>query len=114
MDGLRYEDIGPVSHIDAEAAFESARPETIATTLIALGLHGDDIQWIQEKCLSYLTHTNQIVVSAAIVSLGHAARANRTIDKQVVVPALRALAGDPRYAGRVQDALDDIETFVRL
>jgi hypothetical protein len=38
---------------------------------------------------------------------------NRTLDRDIVVTALRDLATDVRYAGKVQDALDDISIFVK-
>lgn len=111
MGSLSYEEIGPVSHAEAEAIFSSGDAEQMAKTLIALGLHDEDWKWVQQRCLQFLTHASQTVVSAAILSLGHTARRNRSIDKDVVVPALQAVANDSRYAGKVQDALDDIEAF---
>lgn len=85
----------------------------MAVTLIALGLHDSDWRWVQEQGLRFLSHDSEIVVSAAILSLAYTARVNQSINKDVVIPALRAIAGDPRYAGRVEDALDDIDMFVK-
>jgi hypothetical protein len=109
----QYEHIAFVSHADAEAALESGNLELMARTLIALGLHDSDWRWVQQQCLRFLSHSSEIVVSAAVLSLAHTARVNQSIDKDVVVPALQALVADSRYAGKIQDALDDIDVFVK-
>jgi hypothetical protein len=108
-----YQNIGPLSHADAELALNSREPALIAGTLIAMGLHDLDWLWVQKNAMRFLANENEMVVSAAILSLAHTARVNRSLDKAVVVPALQAVAKEPRYAGSVQDALDDIEQFVK-
>ena len=113
MSTLKYDEIGPVSHAGAEVAFDSGNLELIARTLIALGLHDDDWRWVQQQALRFLSHNSETVVSAAILSLAHTARVNQSIDKDKVIPALEAIAEDPRYAGRIQDALDDIYIFTK-
>ena len=113
MHALKYEEIGPVSHAEAQASFGSGDVQLIARTLIALGLHDGDWKWVQQQGLRFLSHNSEVVVSAAILSLAHTARVNRSIDKGEVVRALQAIATDPRYAGKVQDALDDIDMYVK-
>jgi hypothetical protein len=108
-----FEDIGPVTRAEAEAQLRSEVPEVMAKALIALGLHDEDWKWVQQVCLRFLSHDSESVVSAAILSLGHTARINESIDKELVIQALQTVAGDPRYAGRVQDVLDDIDMFVK-
>jgi len=110
---LKYEEMNSVSHADAERVFSSADCERIARTLVGLGLHDRDWKWVQERCLRFLSNPSELVVSAAILALAHTARVNRTLDRDVVVTALRDLATDIRYAGKVQDALDDISIFVK-
>ena len=41
------------------------------------------------------------------------ARLHHRLDLAMVIPGLKALETDPRFAGRVRDALEDIATFVR-
>lgn len=113
MDHLEYEEIIPVSHSDADANLTSNDNQLIARTLIAIGLHDDDWRWVQRHALSFLSHKSELVVSAAILSLAHTARVNRSIDKAAVTTALNAVATDARYVGKVQDALDDIEVYVK-
>jgi len=108
-----YEQIDPVSHAEAKAAFATCIDELIAKTLIAIGLHDTDVQWVQEQTLHFLKHESPIVVSAAITAIGHTVRVNQRIDKSRVLPALQPLLEDPRFAGRVEDVLDDIQWYVK-
>jgi hypothetical protein len=112
MDAL-YEEMGPISHAEAESSLSSGDCERIARTLVALGLHSKDWRWVQEQCLGFLRHHSELVVSAAILALGHTARVNRSLDTDIVTAALQALATDARYTGKVQDTLDDIGILVR-
>lgn len=113
MSLLKYEEIHSVSHDEAEANLASEDVELMARTLIALGLYDDDWEWVQEQGVKHLGHKNEVVVSAAILSIAHMARTNGKINKSLVLPALIAVAVDKRYEGRVQDAIDDIEMFVK-
>jgi hypothetical protein len=113
MSSLMYEEIGPVSRAEAESVFASGDACIIARTLIAIGLHDIDWAWVQEQGLQFLSDKREVVVSAAILAIAHTARVNGAIDITLVVPALRAVAADTRYVGKVQDALDDIEWFVK-
>ena len=108
----KYEEIDPVAHTDAEQGLRSDNPQSIARTLIAIGLHVGDWRWGQQQALNFLSHENENVVSAAILSLAHSARVNRVIDRTTAIPALEKLAADPRFTGKVQDALDDISASV--
>jgi hypothetical protein len=110
---LEYEEIDPVSRSEAEAIFRSDDPVMIARTLISFGLYDHDWKWVQQHGLRFLSDDNEVVVSAAILSLANTAKANRSIDRDVVVPALQKVANNQRYKGKVQDAIDDIEMFVK-
>jgi hypothetical protein len=49
MGTLKYEEIGPVSHGEAETVFRNGDPSIIARTLISIGLHDHDWKWVQQK-----------------------------------------------------------------
>ncbi len=74
MPTRKYEKIGPVSRSEAEVALASGDIQLIARTLIALGLHDEDWRWVQQQGLHFLSNDSEIVVSAAILALGHTAR----------------------------------------
>ncbi len=113
MANLEYQELRPLSHTEADEALSSDDHLLIARTLIAIGLHDEDWRWVQHHALGFLSHGSEVVVSAAILALAHTARVNRSIERNMVIPALHALATDSRYAGKVQDALDDIEVNVK-
>lgn len=113
MRDLKYEEIHPMSHAEADEALASDDHHSIGRTLIAIGLHDEDWRWVQHLALKYLFHDSEVVVSAAILSLAHTARVNRSIDKDLVIPALQSIASDSRYTGKAQDALDDIGMFAK-
>ena len=113
MQSPKYESLSSLSHREAETKLNSSDPEQIATALVALSLHDSDWKWVQQQCLRFLSHESEVVVSAAIVSLGHTARVNRKIDKEIVIQALQSVATDPRYTGKVEDAAGDIAQFVK-
>jgi len=79
--------------------------------ILSLALYDDDWDMVQRACLRLLDDPDQDVVMAAILAIGHGARRHGRIDANVVRPKLNRLARDPALAGRVSDALDDIETF---
>ena len=112
MGELEYEEIDSVSHAEADVALRGSDYRLIARIMIVLGLYDDDWLWVQQRALPLLSHDSEIVVSSAILALAHTARVNRSIDKGVVIPALQLVAADPRYTGKVQDAIDDIDIYV--
>ncbi|MES2790450.1 MAG: hypothetical protein V4719_12640 [Planctomycetota bacterium] len=113
MSTNKYVELEPVSHAEADNRLSSSDQYLIARTLIVIGLYDEDWRWVQQHALRFLSHDSEIVISAAILSLAHTARVNRSIDKNVIVPALQAVAADPRFIGKVQDAIDDIEMYVK-
>ena len=57
MGALKYEPINPIPHAEAESIFAGNDPMRIAQTLIALGLHDNNWEWVQQiRCASYPTN----------------------------------------------------------
>lgn len=97
----------------ALAALDGTDPRSRIDGILSLTLYDPDWKLGQEKCLALLADPDADVVATAILGLGHLARLHHELDLGVVVPALKSLQPDPRFAGRVGDALDDIDIFVR-
>jgi hypothetical protein len=76
-----------------------------------MSLNESDWPWAEQKCLAALHDQPELVRATAITGLGHLARLHQTITKEVVVPALENLKGDPHLGGIAEDALDDIAMF---
>lgn len=109
---MKYEEPAPMSRADAERALQSPDPDAVGAALLASALHDPDWRWVQEQCLRHLQHGSEQVRALAVTCLGHLARIHGHLDTERVLPALDALRAHPVLAGRVEDALDDIEMFV--
>jgi hypothetical protein len=83
----------------------------VANALLYATFNINDFDWVQDLILRMLDHPDEDVCGLAITCLGHTARIYSKIDKEKVVPKLELKVKNERFAGRVQDALDDIEMF---
>ncbi|MDB5971727.1 MAG: hypothetical protein JWQ90_4177 [Hydrocarboniphaga sp.] len=84
----------------------------ICTALVSLAFHEEDWRWVQKRCLYFLESDDEDISGLAATCLGHIARIHRQLDKDVVVHALRSKLSNAKIAGRIEDALDDIDTFI--
>lgn len=109
---LKFENIQPLSRESAMEAFASGDSKRICDALVAIAFYEGDWQWVQGICLLFLENVNPDICSVAAICLGHIARIHRKIDKNIVIPAIRRKMMNEKIKGILQDALDDIETFI--
>jgi hypothetical protein len=112
MTGNLYQEALPISREDAETAFSSGASERICDALTRVTFNESDWRWVQEKCLHFINSSYPDVRGLAVTCLGHLARIHRKLDLKKVLPLLKNLQNDTEVSGRVEDAFDDIETFV--
>lgn len=105
----QFEQTHPISKADAATAFESDDPALICSALVSVAFHESDWRWAQDRCLEFLEGGNPEIGGLAATCLGHIARIHKMLDKKRVVAALRMHLANPDIAGRVEDALEDIE-----
>lgn len=110
---MKYSEVEPITREEAGIAFASGVPEKLCEALIGLVYHDPDWKWLQDQCLALAAHSDVDVAGLAVTSLGHLARIHRKLDLEKVLPVLERYRTDPRIGGRVEDALDDIETYLR-
>ena len=108
---MKYEQPAPLSHSDAQAHAESESATVVANALVAVSLFEPDRVWAEEFVLRHLQDAREDVAGAAATSLGNLARRFRYLSPESIESVRRA-ADDPRIAGRAEDALDDINSFV--
>ena len=106
-----YQHIFPIDRPVAERKFSTNEAEEICYAMISVALYEQDWKWAQDKCLYFLMSDNPEISGLAANCLGHIARIHRQIEKDKVVPLLQSRLHDTRIAGRVDDALIDIEMF---
>ena len=109
---LVYEEIGPLSREQAEAAFASGDGPRIGRALLSLALNGKDWEYAESRCLDFITHPDVWVRRNACTSLGHLARLHGALHLDRVFPALLAARSDPETSGYAEDALSDIQVFM--
>jgi len=67
----------------------------------------------QDLCVRLARDEDDDVAGLAVTGLGHLARLHGELDLDVVLPLLHELRDTPGpLAGRAEDALEDIETFL--
>jgi hypothetical protein len=108
-----FEEIPPVDKSQAEMAFEKGTTEEIVYSLLGTTLHGADWQWAEKWCLHFLESPVTDVRNTAIICLGHLARIHRNLHKAEVLNALSKYVSDPVFSGRIGDAIEEIEFFVK-
>jgi hypothetical protein len=104
-------DVKKISRDEARLAFSSGNAEEICIALVAVTFHDPDLHWVQELCLNFLSHGDSRISGLAATCLGHLARIHRNIDREKVLSALHHHLSNEEIAGRVEDAIDDIEMF---
>jgi hypothetical protein len=109
-----FKDVPSMDKASLDAAFSSGDTEKICNAMVSMAYHEHDWHWAQEKCLSFLQYSDIQISGLAATCLGHIARIHRQLDKEKVLRSLREKACiNPEVAGRIEDALDDIEAFVK-
>lgn len=109
---MQYQEVLPISREEAEDALLSSDPSVICDTLVRVTFYDPDWRWVQCMCLQFIQHQDKNICTCAITCLGHLARIHGVLDTEQVMPVLEALLNDPKVNGNVQDALDDIQTFI--
>ncbi len=110
---MKYEVIQPTEKDQAEQAFRGNEPAEIVHALLGVTWHLADWEWVQDHCLGFLDSPMPDVRNTAIACLGHLARIHKKINKPKVLAALADKRTDPDCAGRVEDAIEDIEMFTK-
>ncbi|MEO7659498.1 MAG: hypothetical protein ABIV48_07775 [Pyrinomonadaceae bacterium] len=107
-----YQEVPTISREDAETAFSSGVAERICDALVRVTFNDSDWRWVQERCLFLINSSDPEVRGLAVTCLGHLARIHKNLDLNKVLPILENLRSNADIGGKVEDALDDIETFV--
>jgi hypothetical protein len=108
-----YQEALPISREDAESAFLSGTPARICDALVRVTFNDSEWEWVQEQCVRFIISPIPDVRRLAVTCIGHLARIHGQLDLKRVVPLLNQMRNDAELGGTVEDALDDIEAFVK-
>lgn len=111
---MKYQDILPINRYEAEEAFASNNVERICYSMVSIAFYEQDWKWAQDKCLAFFLCNDYRISSLAATCLGHIARVHGKLEKSKVVKILESRMGNPEIAGFIEDALDDINMFVKM
>lgn len=110
---LEYRDPGTGGRDELMAAIERDDASGLQSAMVAAALNVDDWEWLQDRFVALLQHEDAGVRAIAATSLGHVARIHGRSDLSVVRPLLEQLMGQKETRSYAEDALEDIEMFVR-
>lgn len=109
----KYQSLPSITKENAKVQLELAEGEELCLLLLSLS-ELDDWKWVQNIFLTYISNDDRWIASAAITGLGHLARNSRNLDKDKVINCLTHITDlDSSLEGKVQDAISDIEMFIK-
>lgn len=74
----------------------------------------EDWRWKQDLCLEIMrSQKDPDLCGLAVTCLGHVARIHERIDKKTVIRELHLLEDKPYISCRIEDAISDIDMFVK-
>lgn len=99
---------------ELEILLKSTDSNVVIDALMYLCFNINEPDWIQDKCIDAIENgMNEDIRGLGLTCIGHVARMYTKIDKKKVMPVLERKLRDSTLSGRAQDALDDIDTFVK-
>jgi hypothetical protein len=99
---------------ELEIMLQSDDGDVVIDALLYLCFNINDPEWIQVKCIQAIEGAgNDDIKGLAITCIGHVARIHSEIDRSLVIPILRSRLTVDTLSGRAQDALDDIDMYVK-
>ncbi|HFK4763449.1 TPA: hypothetical protein ACG0MZ_005072 [Citrobacter farmeri] len=103
----------PEDKLRLEKLLNSGESEKIADTLLYIAYNIKDIKWAEEKLMRMANSPDDDISGLALTCLGHLARINGLISKDIVIPFLKEKISSSNeiISSRAEDALDDINMF---
>lgn len=85
----------------------------ISEALLYIAHNINDVEWAEKKVMEMANDSNEDISGLALSCLGHIARINGRISKEIVIPFLKEKMNNTNkiLASRAEDALDDINMF---
>ena len=82
--------------------------------LLKLTFDCDDWKWIQDVCTDIInSNREKNICGLAVTCIGHLARIHRKIEKERIFELFEQQKDNPYISGRIEDAIDDINRFVK-
>ena len=99
---------------EVERVLATGTWEELMVLSLALGDGWPDWKFAQDVCLSLAEHRDAAIRANACLGLAYVARTQRRLEKHLVKPVLlRELRDQTEFRGRIEDAISDINTFLK-
>lgn len=105
--------LGPIRRDVADRWLASGDPQRVMYALLRLSLHGPDFAFAERTALEHAAHPDEWVRRNAATALSHVARLHGSIDLDAVMTTLVKMLDDPEAAGWADDALDELEIYMK-
>jgi hypothetical protein len=110
---VRKGTLGPIRRDVAARWVASEEPTLVMYALLRLSLHGPDFAFAERMALKHATHPDEWVRRNAATALSHVARLHGSIELDAVMTTLVRMLDDPEASGWADDALDELEIFMK-
>jgi len=99
--------------LSLEAQLNSGDAEKVAEALLYISYNINDVEWAEKQFMRMSSNHNDDIAGLALTCLGHIARVNGRISKDIVIPFLEEKIKNSNkiISSRAEDALDDIKMF---
>lgn len=96
-----------------EALLCSGDTKEVAEALLYIAHNISDVEWAERQFMKMAETSDDDIIGLALTCLGHVARINGRISKNIVIPFLKEKMKNPNVviSSRAEDALDDINMF---
>lgn len=96
-----------------EKLLESGESSKVADTLLYIAYNISDMEWSEKQLMRMANDPDDDISGLALTCLGHLARVNGKINRDIVIPFLRGKMENSNeiVSSRAEDALDDINMF---
>jgi hypothetical protein len=108
----KYDEPSEISKDGFRDAIASGEHVVVCKAIVDATHYIDDYNWLLEQYDELLNHRDVQARGVIVSCIGHLARLNDMADKQQLLSILEPLLSCQDIVGRVEDAIDDVNTFL--
>tara|TARA_Y100000766_G_C18360999_1_gene344089 strand:- start:107 stop:457 length:351 start_codon:yes stop_codon:yes gene_type:complete len=111
---MKYEALPEYDNEEITRIMSNGTIEEKTLLPLSLGIYCTNWKFAQDICLTLSKNENEEISSNAILGLAYLARTQKKLQKELVMPILlEGLKKHSKYLGKIEDAISDIEIFLK-
>lgn len=100
---------------EVEKALSSDNKDIVINGIMYMIFNMNDVNWISNHLIRLSKHNNLEISSLALTCFGHLTRLHGSVGNlKCVSELLKNMSKDVSLGGAAEDAMDDIETFMKV